>query len=141
MSKEQRATVEREFGRRIDVANRMLAVIETEAKQLSTAAEKEVRAPGAHLSSGAQPGDFARTGGRERLFQELLQLHRCSEAGGEKLEGKAAQSLMAAKRTELKCADESAARRQWRCHEDEGRAQRFIASTQSSCGTAVRGSR
>ena len=44
MSKEQRATVEREFGRRIDVANRMLAVIETEAKQLSTAAEKEVRA-------------------------------------------------------------------------------------------------
>ena len=42
MPKEQRATVEREFGRRIDVANRMLAVIETEAKQLSTAAEKEV---------------------------------------------------------------------------------------------------
>ena len=41
MSKEQRATVEREFGRRIDVANRMLAVIETEVKQLSTAAEKE----------------------------------------------------------------------------------------------------
>ena len=41
MSKEQRATVEREFGRRIDVANRMLAVIETEAKQLSTAAEKQ----------------------------------------------------------------------------------------------------
>ena len=44
MPKEQRATVEREFGRRIDVANRMLAVIETEAKQLSTAAEKQVRA-------------------------------------------------------------------------------------------------
>ena len=44
MPKEQRATVEREFGRRIDVANRMLAVIETEAKQLSTAAETEVRA-------------------------------------------------------------------------------------------------
>ena len=42
MPQEQRATVEREFGRRIDVANRMLAVIETEAKQLSTAAEKEV---------------------------------------------------------------------------------------------------
>ena len=41
MPKEQRATVEREFGRRIDVANRMLAVIETEAKQLSTAAETQ----------------------------------------------------------------------------------------------------
>ena len=41
MPQEQRATVEREFGRRIDVANRMLAVIETEAKQLSTAAETQ----------------------------------------------------------------------------------------------------
>ena len=57
MSKEQRATVEREFGRRIDVANRMLAVIETEAKQLSTAAEKEVSLRPTP-SSGAQPGDF-----------------------------------------------------------------------------------
>ena len=106
MPKEQRATVEREFGRRIDVANRMLAVIETEAKQLSTAAENEVSLsvplrPTPVFSSALLNENFVRTGGRERIFQELLQLHRCSEAGGEKLEGKA-QPLKAAKRTELK---------------------------------------